>query len=246
MNKSDIFELNAAALQISFPTQREASVAMSNPKQIAKTFCTTREAAEMLGVSLRTAQLWSESGLLEAWKTSGGHRRIARQSIERLLSGPGSDLPIQAEPDILDTEPAEDARGNAFSVMVVEDDPVLRRLYEINLRLWPMQPDVLTAGDGYEALVLLGLKRPDMLIADLQMPGLDGFRMLRTIQGAPELADMKIVVVSGLDLEDIESRGSIPAGIPILPKPIPFDRLATIAGQVLAERNAARNQKKEA
>jgi CheY-like chemotaxis protein len=85
-----------------------------------------------------------------------------------------------------------------------------------------------------------------MLIADLQMPGLDGFRMLRTIQGAPELADMKIVVVSGLDPEDIENRGSIPAGIPILPKPIPFERLATIAGQVLAERNAARNQKKEA
>lgn len=199
----------------------------------------------MLGVSLRTAQLWSESGLLEAWKTSGGHRRISRQSIERLLSGPGSDLPLRAEPDSFDAESSDEFRANALTVMVVEDDPVLRRLYEIKLRLWTMQPEVLTAGDGYEALVLLGLKRPDMLIADLQMPGLDGFRMLRTIQGAPELAGMKIVVVSGLEPEEIEQRGSIPADIPILPKPIPFERLATIAGQILAERNAARTQRKE-
>jgi excisionase family DNA binding protein len=219
---------------------------MSRQNPIVRTFCTTREAAEMLGVSLRTAQLWSESGLLEAWKTSGGHRRISRQSIERLLSGPGSDLPVRADPEFLATESTDAPLSNAFSVMVVEDDPVLRRLYEFNLRLWPMQPEVLIASDGYEALVLLGLKHPDMLIADLQMPGLDGFRMLRTIQGAPELAGMKIVVVSGLDPEEIEQRGSVAAGIPILPKPIPFDQLATIAGQVLAERNAARNQRKEA
>jgi excisionase family DNA binding protein len=62
---------------------------MSSEKYIERSFCTTREAAEMLGVSLRTAQLWSESGLLDAWKTGGGHRRISRQSIERLLSGRG-------------------------------------------------------------------------------------------------------------------------------------------------------------
>ena len=211
---------------------------MSSEKYIERSFCTTREAAEMLGISLRTAQLWSESGLLDAWKTTGGHRRISRQSIERLLSGRASDLPTRADP-------GADASADAFSVMVVEDDPDLRRLYEIKLRVWPMKPTVLTAGDGYEALVLLGLKRPDMLIADLQMPGLDGFRMLRTIQGAPELAGMKIVVVSGLDPEDIEQRGSVPAGIPILPKPVPFDQLATLAGQIFAEKAKAESARKE-
>ena len=50
-------------------------------------YCTTREAAEMLGVSLTTAQLWVESGLLDAWKTEGGHRRIHRTSVQRLLDG---------------------------------------------------------------------------------------------------------------------------------------------------------------
>jgi excisionase family DNA binding protein len=50
-------------------------------------FLTTREAAQALGVSLRTAQLWVENGQLEAWKTEGGHRRITPDSVQRLLRG---------------------------------------------------------------------------------------------------------------------------------------------------------------
>lgn len=47
----------------------------------------TREASEILGVSLRTVQLWVDSGVLEAWKTAGGHRRVSRASVEALLRG---------------------------------------------------------------------------------------------------------------------------------------------------------------
>ena len=47
-------------------------------------FLTTREAASLLGVALRTVQLWVEAGKLSAWKTRGGHRRIPRQAVESL------------------------------------------------------------------------------------------------------------------------------------------------------------------
>jgi excisionase family DNA binding protein len=46
---------------------------------------TTREAAEALGVAVRTVQLWVEAGVLTAWKTAGGHRRIPRAALEELL-----------------------------------------------------------------------------------------------------------------------------------------------------------------
>lgn len=49
-------------------------------------YLTTREAAELLGVALRTAQLWVEAGTLRAWKTAGGHRRITRESVNALLA----------------------------------------------------------------------------------------------------------------------------------------------------------------
>lgn len=222
----------------------ESELAMANDRHpVERTFCTTREAAEMLGVSLRTAQLWSESGLLEAWKTGGGHRRISRQSVERLLVGHDAEFPVRANAD--GSAPAATSRA-APCILVVEDDDSLRRLYEIRLRGWPTQPEVFTASDGYEALVLLGLRQPDLLIADLQMPGMDGFRMLRTIRGAPELAGMSIIVVSGLDADEIERNGGLPGDIPILPKPVPFDRLATLAGQLLAERQALAASSREA
>ncbi len=194
---------------------------MLHQERVKKTFCTTREAAQLLGVSLRTAQLWVERGLLEAWKTDGGHRRISRESINRLLADPG-ERHVRGK----SAEPlAASEQNDALSVMVVEDEAALRRIYELTLSRWPSRPSVSTVGDGYEALVRLGLSRPDMLITDLRMPGMDGVRMLRSIREMPELAGMAIVVVTGLDPAEIEELGGVPEDIPVLPKPIPFDHL---------------------
>ena len=46
--------------------------------------CTSRKAAELLGVTPRTVQLWADSGILQSWKTPGGHRRFSVSAIERL------------------------------------------------------------------------------------------------------------------------------------------------------------------
>lgn len=190
---------------------------------VKKTFCTTREAAALLGVSLRTAQLWAEGGLLAGWKTKGGHRRIDRTSVERLLVSVAA-LPVAAD----GAAEAVAAKGE-FRILVAEDDPVLRSLYEINLGEWPMAPKVTLVSDGYEALLRIGRERPDLLIADLQMPQMDGFFMLEAIRKIEELADMAIVVVTGLGAQEIAARGGIPADIPILFKPVSFDALEAIA-----------------
>jgi len=198
----------------------------SNP--VLRTYCTTREAAQLLGVSVRTAQLWAESGLLEAWKTDGGHRRITRQSIERLVHSRQGELPIATTQTVGTSDGAE----RAVRILVVEDSVDLRRIYRLNLTRWPFPTDVASAADGYEALVRIGQKRPDLLVADLQMPGMDGFRMLRTIGAIPDLHDMAIVVATGLDPAEIARRGGLPNGIPVLTKPIDFDRLRGIAESV--------------
>ena len=60
-----------------------------------KDVLTTADAAQLLGISTRTAQLWVESGQLSSWKTPGGHRRIPRQAVLD-LKGP----PIQQHPAV--------------------------------------------------------------------------------------------------------------------------------------------------
>jgi excisionase family DNA binding protein len=188
-----------------------------------KSFCTTREAAKILGVSLRTVQLWTEAGLLEGWKTTGGHRRILRSSIERLLTN---------RPPNVESAPAA---ASSLRILVVEDDPVLLGVYERRMARWPMKPLVVTASNGFEALVRVGSIKPDLLVTDLNMPGMDGFQMLLKLRTMPELAEITIVVVTGLDSVEVRVRGGVPEDILVLPKPIPFQRLADIA-TVMADR----------
>ncbi|MBB1074107.1 response regulator [Rhodoferax sp. 4810] len=214
---------------------------------VPKSFCTTREAAGLLGVSLGTVQLWVESGLLQAWKTSGGHRRVLRESIEGLLHKDTASLsptstvlavaPVEQAVAVLPAtalSPAASARP--LRVLVVEDDENLLRLYKVRLSAWPGDPVVSLADNGVTGLLMMGRSNPDLLITDLDMPGMDGFNMLRILHKTPEMRHTTIVVVTGLDAADVARRGGVPAGIEVLPKPIPFDRLKTLATELINSR----------
>jgi excisionase family DNA binding protein len=198
---------------------------------IEKSYCTTREAATLLGVSVGTVQLWVESGVLQAWKTAGGHRRVLRDSVDSLL---------RKEPRaVIATAPATVSVGpRRLRVLVVEDDPALLRLYQVKLSRWPMQPEVRTSADGFEALMRISECWPDLLIVDMQMPYLDGSTMLQSLQKTPEMANATIVVVTGLDTYAIEKCGGVPPGVEVLPKPIPFDQLLAIATGIVPQISA--------
>jgi excisionase family DNA binding protein len=172
----------------------------------------TREAAQVLGVALRTVQLWVESGVLPAWKTAGGHRRIAREAVERLA---------------LERRGAVDARTRThLRMLVVEDEPDLLRLYALMIEGWDLPIQLDLARNGFEGLVRLGERRHDVLITDLMMPGMDGFRMLAALQDMqPALSGTDIVVVSALSPSDVAERGGLPDGVHLFTKPVPFDVL---------------------
>ena len=210
-----------------------------NAPSIEKSFCTTSEAAQLLGVSVGTVQLWVENGLLLAWKTAGGHRRVMRDSVEKLLhkssiSAPGAEFAATAPAPL--TELGAEPRQR-LSVLVVEDDVSLLKLYNAKIKAWPMRPIVQVIDNAFAAMLLLGRSPPDLLISDLHMAGMDGFEMLRAIATVPEMAQTTIVVVSGLDAADIQAKGGVPEGIEILPKPIPFDRLLAIGYAIVSEKN---------
>jgi excisionase family DNA binding protein len=230
---------------------------MSPRLRVKKTYCTTAEAASLLGVSLRTAQLWVENGTLEAWKTEGGHRRIVRSSVERLIEGkPQSAPPAPAHtstPAVSEGHATPHAETGAahpeerpINILVVEDDLDLCRLYRLTLNHWPMKPRVRISANVIEALVLIGQDPPDLLITDLRMPGVqDGFFLLRALHEMPSLRGMTMVAVSGLSDTEIASEGRLPAGIPIFPKPIPFARLEAIATDIAARLASSNNMNRE-
>jgi excisionase family DNA binding protein len=206
---------------------------------ITKTFCTSREAATLLGVSVGTVQLWVESGLLQAWKTNGGHRRVLRDSIERLLhqkSDPTATLASPAAPlAVSDTDGPRRLR-----VLAVDDDPLMRHLYQTKISDWPMAPETRVADCAIAALMMIGRQCPDLLITDLQMPGMDGFQMLRVLRDTAEMAGTTIVAVSGMEASQIAQHGGLPAGVELIGKPVPFQTLQSLAMRIVHDKQLDR------
>lgn len=188
-------------------------------------FISTRQAADMLGVALRTVQLWVEAGVLRAWKTAGGHRRVVRSSVEALLAERAAVLAgAPARPAAPRPNDSAD-RDRPFRLLVVEDEPVLLKLFKARVAKWKLPLELYTAENGFEGLIRIGTSRPDLLVTDLNMPGMDGFRMLRELRGSADFADLRVVVMTALGQQEIADRGGLPADIQVFAKPVSFTAL---------------------
>ena len=185
-------------------------------------YLSTRQAALRLGVSLGTVQNMVESGALEAWKTAGGHRRIPTASVDALLARRRSLTPSAQE------------YGGQIDVLIAEDDPTLQMLYQMTVDSWNLPVKLRVVANGFDGLLQVGQCVPVILIADLMMPGMDGFEMIRRLRANNDLMRMDIIVVSAIDREEILERG-LPADVTIFDKPIPF---AEIKGFVLGRLSA--------
>ena len=204
--------------------------------KVEKVFCTTTEAAAILAISVGTVQLWVDKGLLVAWKTAGGHRRVTRESINKILHASPT-----AQPKTPATVAPQNQTAERLRVLVVEDDRDLTRLYQTMLRRWPMAPLVETSDNGIEALLAVERLKPDLLFIDLNIPGVDGFQMLNILNGKAGYEGMTAVVVSGLSAAEMAERGGVPPNILVLPKPISFDKLLAIATSVCAQKQGRQN-----
>ena len=184
------------------------------PDFSSEDYCGTSYAAKLLGLSVATVQSLVEKGEIEAWKTMGGHRRIALQAINTYLA---KTSPKRVKADV--------APSSRLRVLVVEDDESTRDLYLCQFEAWALPVDCTFMSSALEALMDIASMQPDLLITDLAMSSMDGLEMLKAIKRNARLAEMQILVVSGLPPEAIKSRGGLPLHAHLLQKPINFDWL---------------------
>lgn len=175
-----------------------------------KEYYSTVEAAKLLGVSVRTVQLWVENGALEAWKTAGGHRRIVAASVNDYIAKHQTN---------------SGSNRSTKTVLVVEDNPTVSKFYEAAIKSWGLPIEVTVKNDGFEGLVEIGRNIPDLLISDIYMPGMDGLQMIRSIYKSELLDSKQIIVISGLPDESIQERGGVPSDVVFFTKPIDVDQL---------------------
>ena len=193
----------------------------SNMPEKNKDYLSTREAAELLGVAVSTVQLWTNDGLLKAWTTAGGHRRISKSSVEDMLKQKNAVI-----------ENKKVNKDRPLSIVIVEDNEQEITLYEQQFARWDMNADVKIFKDGYTGLMNIGRSLPDIIISDLMMPDMDGFEMLKAIKKNPELEDCKLIAVSALTADEIKTRGGLPGDVITFRKPLPFNELETLIRDV--------------
>ncbi len=90
-------------------------------------------------------------------------------------------------------------------ILLVEDDKSLREIYGV--RLQAEGYEIVSAGDGEEALALAIKDRPDLIISDVMMPKISGFDMLDILRSTTETKDIKVIMMTALSSEDQRARG---------------------------------------
>lgn len=90
-------------------------------------------------------------------------------------------------------------------ILLVEDDKSLREIYGV--RLLAEGYDIVSAGDGEEALAMAIKERPDLILSDVMMPKISGFDMLDILRSTTETRDIKVIIMTALSSEDQRQRG---------------------------------------
>jgi excisionase family DNA binding protein len=174
-------------------------------------FMTTGHVAASCQVTIPTVKRWIREGHLSAFQTAGGHYRVTEDELERFRAA----RRMPAVPS---------GSGEVRKVLIVDDDPRLLAMLSDALT-WQGRYKVEVAQDGYEGLIKVGGFRPDILILDIRMPGLDGFQVCRRVKTDLGSRATRIVVMTGHAEESTRAQ-IVEAGADVfLEKPIELAQL---------------------
>ena len=188
---------------------------MVNPKS-DKSIYTTHEVSRLLHVNPRSVINWIEQSLLPSYRTPGGHRRIRRDDLLVFLRKHQIPTP-------------ESLVEGKFNVLIVDDELEIVDLMKTFL-LRQGGYDVATAADGITALLEVGRAKPDLLILDIMIPGVDGIEVCRRIKADSNNRTIIIAVSGNVENEHEIIRAGADA---FMVKPLDLEILQSEARRLL-------------
>lgn len=123
-------------------------------------------------------------------------------------------------------------------IMLVEDDKSLREIYGV--RLLAEGYDIVSAGDGEEALAMAIKDRPDLIVSDVMMPKISGFDMLDILRSTTETKDIKVIMMTALSSDEQRKRGEqLGADMYLVKSQVGIEDVVKAVHQVLADKPGA-------
>jgi excisionase family DNA binding protein len=189
---------------------------MVNQTKVDKNIYTTHEVSRLLHVNPRSVINWIEQQLLPSYRTPGGHRRVRRDDLLAFLRKHQIPTP-------------ESLVDGMFSVLVVDDEPEIVDMVKAFLQRQGGY-EIATASDGITALIEVGRIKPDLLILDIMIPGVDGVEVCRRIKAGSNNRTCIIAVSGNAEYEDRILDAGADA---FMLKPVDLERLLTEAQRLL-------------
>jgi excisionase family DNA binding protein len=188
-------------------------------------FYTIPQAADICSVGRTTMWRWVKFGELRASPTPGGQYKIRKEDLKSFILGRMKHLSI--------SEFSKEKK-----ILIVDDDQKIQKY--LNMMLSSGGYQIEMASDGFEAGVKTIEFKPDLMILDLYMPGMDGFEVCKQIKGNSNTSHIKILAYTGYDTKENRNRIMKAGADGYLPKPVGKDTLIQSIEELL---NNAGNKK---
>ncbi len=175
------------------------------------TFITTSEAAKLCGVARTTISKWIDEGVLNAFVTPGGHRKVIERDLMDFLE----------KNSIRPTSKS----GGKKRILIVDDNPDDIRLLEAAFLPASDKYEVYAANSGFQAIYKIGEIKPHIVILDIVMPDMNGFKVCEKIKNNPETKDIKVILVTAYPDKMKEKEAYQHAADAFLRKPIDLKKI---------------------
>ena len=160
-------------------------------------YFSTHEVAKLCQVTRGSVIRWIHEGKLAAATTLGGHHRVQANNLYHLLKSLRMNVPAGLE------NLAE--KPNPIRILIVDDEAnILIMLREFFKKKFP-EFSAHEASDGFAAGLLVRDLKPDLILLDLMLPGIDGFRVCQQIRAQRELDHTKIIAITGMQDEKAQN-----------------------------------------
>ena len=120
------------------------------------------------------------------------------------------------------------------TVLVIEDNPANMKLASLLLR--NVGHAVLCATDAETGLTLARAERPDLILMDIQLPGMDGFAATAMLKQDPATAGIPVIALTAMAMKEDQEKSQAAGCDAYISKPLRYQELYAAIGALLAKR----------
>ena len=173
-----------------------------------ETLLKPNEVAKMLHVSPVTVRQWAATNKLPCKQTPGGHRRFAIDDVREFLE-----------------QQSVTSDQDSITILIIDDDRMHYQFLEEAIKHLLPHVSTAVASNGFEAGDLLHKSKPDVVLLDIIMPGIDGFAVCQRIKSSSMTCHIPVIAMTGYPSDENIQRIIAAGAETCLRKPIRMDML---------------------